>query len=196
MQATQERDSQYLLNGIIHVADAYSGGELSGGKAGRGSENKVPFVAAVELNDEGRPIHIKMDRVRGFTSEAIKAWTKQRASSGSAVFSDGLACFRATTEAGCAHIPEIFFLGGGSRKPKEAPILQWLNIIMGNAKTGLSGTYHAFHSKKYGNCYPTEAAYRFNRRFNLKGLPKRLLIACINCTPQPEQLLRSAELCC
>jgi hypothetical protein len=121
MQATQERDSQYLLNGIIHVADAYSGGELSGGKAGRGSENKVPFVAAVELNDEGRPIHIKMDRVRGFTSEAIKAWTKQRASSGSAVFSDGLACFRATTEAGCAHIPEIFFWGGaGSLRRRQS----------------------------------------------------------------------------
>jgi hypothetical protein len=58
MQATQERDSQYLLNGIIRVDDAYFGGELCGGKAGRGSENKVPFVAAVELNDEGRPIHI------------------------------------------------------------------------------------------------------------------------------------------
>ena len=39
---------------------------------GRGSENKVPFVAAVELNDEGRPIQIKMDRVSGSTSEAIK----------------------------------------------------------------------------------------------------------------------------
>ena len=58
MQAAQERDSQYLLNGIIRVDDAYFGGELCGGKAGRGSENKVPFVAAVELNDEGRPIHI------------------------------------------------------------------------------------------------------------------------------------------
>jgi len=32
MQATQERDSQYLLNRIIHVADAYFGGELSGGR--------------------------------------------------------------------------------------------------------------------------------------------------------------------
>ena len=192
MEAMQERDSQYLLKGIIHVDDAYFGGELSGGKAGRGSENKVPFVAAVELNDEGRPIHIKMDRVSGFTSEAIKAWTKKRVASGSAVFSDGLACFRATAEAGCEHIPEVI----GGRKPKEVPIFQWLNTIMGNVKTGLSGTYHAFNFNKYGNRYLSEVAYRFNRRFNLKGLPKRLLIACINCTPQPEQLLRSAELCC
>lgn len=192
MEAMQERDSQYLLEGIIHVDDAYFGGELSGGKAGRGSENKVPFVAAVELNDEGRPIHIKMDRVSGFTSEAIKDWTKKRVAPGSTVFSDGLACFRATAEAGCEHIAEVM----GGRKPKDVPIFQWLNTIIGNVKTGLSGTYHAFNFKKYGNRYLSEVAYRFNRRFNLKGLPKRLLIACINCTPQPEQLLRSAELCC
>ncbi|MFM9101036.1 MAG: IS1595 family transposase, partial [Cyanobium sp.] len=41
-----------------------------------------------------------------------------------------------------------------------------------------------------------EIAYRFNRRFNLKGMLQRLLIACIGSRPQPERLLRSAELCC
>lgn len=78
MQAMRERDGQYHLQGIIHVDDAYFGGELSGGKAGRESENKVLFVAALELNDEGRPILLKTDRVSGFTSEAIKAWNGKR----------------------------------------------------------------------------------------------------------------------
>jgi transposase-like protein len=192
MRAMQERDSQYFLRGIIHVDDAYFGGELSGGKAGRGSENKVPFVAAVELNDEGWPIYIKMDRVSGFTSEAIKDWAKKRVVPGSVVFSDGLACFRATADAGCEHVPEIM----GGRKPKEATIFQWLNTIMGNVKTALSSTHHAFNFKKYGDRYLAEMSYRFNRRFNLKGLLQRLLIACIVCRPQPERLLRSAELCC
>jgi hypothetical protein len=67
---------------------------------------------------------------------------------------------------------------------------------MGSVKTGLSGTYHAFKFKKHGNRYLAEVAYRFNRRLKLKGLPKRLLITCIHCTPQSEQLFRSAELCC
>jgi transposase-like protein len=192
MQAMQERDSQYLLQGIIHIDDAYFGGELSGGKAGRGSENKIPFVAAVELNNEGRPIHIKMNRVSGFTSEAIKTWTKTKIVPGSAVFSDGLGCFRATADAGCEHVAVIM----GGRKPKEVPIFQWLNTIMGNVKTGLSGTYHAFNFQKYGDRYLAEIAYRFNRRFNLKGMLQRLLIACIGSRPQPERLLRSAELCC
>ena len=192
MQAMQERDSQYLLQGIIHIDDAYFGGELSGGKAGRGSENKIPFVAAVELNNEGRPIRIKMNRVSGFTSEAIKTWTKKRIVSGSVVFSDGLGCFRATADAGCEHVAEIM----GGRKPKEVPIFQWLNTIMGNVKTGLSGTYHAFNFQKYGDRYLAEIAYRFNRRFNLKGLLQRLLIACIGSRPRPERLFRSAEFCC
>jgi transposase-like protein len=192
MQAMQERDSQYLLQGIIHIDDAYFGGELSGGKAGRGSENKIPFVAAVELNNEGRPIHIKMNRVSGFTSEAIKTWTQTKIVPGSAVFSDGLGCFRATADAGCEHVAVIM----GGRKPKEVPIFQWLNTIMGNVKTGLSGTYHAFNFQKYGDRYLAEIAYRFNRRFNLKGMLQRLLIACIGSRPQPERLLRSAELCC
>jgi len=84
----------------------------------------------------------------------------------------------------------------GGRKPKEVPIFQWLNTIMGKVKTGLSGTYHAFNFQKYGDRYLAEIAYRFNRRFDLKGMPQRLLIACIGSRPQPERLLRSAEVCC
>ena len=55
MQAMVERDAQYTLSGDVQVDDACLGGELAGGKAGRGSENKVPFVAAIPLSAEGRP---------------------------------------------------------------------------------------------------------------------------------------------
>jgi len=44
--------------------------------------------------------------------------------------------------------------------------------------------------------YLAGIAYSFNRRFNLKGLLRRLLIACIGYRPQLERLLLSAELCC
>jgi hypothetical protein len=52
MHAMQQRNDEYLLGGLLEIDDAYLGGELSGGKAGRGSENKVPFVAAVEFNEK------------------------------------------------------------------------------------------------------------------------------------------------
>jgi len=35
---------------------AYLGGERSGGQGRRGSENKIPFVAAVSLSDDGHPL--------------------------------------------------------------------------------------------------------------------------------------------
>jgi hypothetical protein len=40
-----DRKAAHLLQGAVQLDDAYLGGERSGGKAGRGSENKVPFVA-------------------------------------------------------------------------------------------------------------------------------------------------------
>src|SRR5664279_5654922 len=77
MQAMVERDAQYTLSGDVQVDDAYLGGELVGGKAGRGSENKVPFVAAISLSAEGRPLYIKMVPVPGFTRKAIVDWANE-----------------------------------------------------------------------------------------------------------------------
>ena len=71
MEAMSERETNYTLSGQVQIDDAYFGGELSGGKAGRGSENKVPFVAALSLDDEGHPLRIKLTPVSGFTSKAI-----------------------------------------------------------------------------------------------------------------------------
>ena len=60
----------------------------------------------------------------------------------------------------------------------------------------LSNFRGALKFNKYSDRYLAEIAYRFNRRFNLKTLPQRLLIAGLACPPFPERLLRSAELRC
>ena len=44
------------LQGRVEIDDAYLGGKRAGGKSGRGSENKVPFVAAVQTTAEGNPV--------------------------------------------------------------------------------------------------------------------------------------------
>ena len=192
MHSMQQRDDHYLMGGLVQIDDAYLGGELSAGKAGRGSENKVPFVAAVESNDKKRPIRMRMCRVSGFTPRAILRWAQNHVVAGTTVITDGLAFFAGVTEAGCKHIPKI----AGGRKPKELLLFQWLNIILGNVKTGLGGAYHVFLSSKYSNCYLAEIAYRFNRRFNLKTMHQRLLMAAVGCSPWPERHLRSAESSC
>ena len=47
MQAMSEQEDSFVLRGKVHIDDAYLGGEHSGCKPGRGSENKLPIVAAV-----------------------------------------------------------------------------------------------------------------------------------------------------
>ena len=192
MQAMAERDAQYTLGGEVRVDDAYLGGERVGGKAGRGSENKVPFVAAVSLNAAGHPLYTKMIPVPGFTCNALTDWAKAALAPGSHVMSDGLACFTGVTAAGCYHQAMII----GLRKPNQVPEFAWLNTILGNLKTGFSGTYHAFNFAKYGSRYLAAFAYRFNRRFHLDTLPTRLLVAATTIGPRPARWLRRAEESC
>ncbi len=55
MQVMKERDDERKLSGKVKIDDAYYDGERHGGKRGRGSENKVPFIAAVSTNEDGHP---------------------------------------------------------------------------------------------------------------------------------------------
>lgn len=192
MQVMADREDRYLLEGKVQVDDAYLGGERTGGKVGRGSENKVAFVAAVSLNEEDRPLRVRLTPVPGFTLKAVAAWAKDHLAPGSAVLSDGLACFGAVTEAGCSHQPTVI----AGRKPKEVPEFKWINTVLGNLKTTLSGCYHAFDFRKYATRYLAAFCYRFNRRFDLHSLHQRLLIAAVGTTPQPLRSIRVADVHC
>ena len=189
MQTMAERDVLYSLEGQVQIDDAYLGGELTGGKAGRGSENRVPFVAAVSLDQEGHPLYIKMTPVPGFTLKAIADWAQRDLSQGCVVISDGLACFAGVTAAGCLHQPIVV----GGRKPKDLPEFSWINTVLGNLKTRFGGAYHAFDFSKHDLRYLAAFVYRFNRRFNLETLPMRLLAAAANISPRPATWLREAE---
>ena len=70
-RAMARQDGTHRLGGEVQIDDAYLGGERAGGKPGRGSENKVPFVAAVSLNEHGHPMRLKLNLVSGFTLKAI-----------------------------------------------------------------------------------------------------------------------------
>jgi hypothetical protein len=91
--AMSRQESARLFSGAVQLDDAYLGGDRSGGKPGRGSENKVPFVAAVSMNDGGQPIRLKLGMVIGFTSDVIAKWTKASLLPKTMVTSDGLGCF-------------------------------------------------------------------------------------------------------
>lgn len=192
MQAMATREERYVLDGKVQVDDAYLGGERTGGKAGRGSENKVSFIAAVSLTPDDRPLRVRLTPVPGFTLKAVAAWATEALAPGSAVFWDGLACFASVTAAGCSHHPTVI----AGRKPNEVPQFRWINTVLGNLKTSLSGCYHAFDFQKYAARYLAAFSYRFNRRFDLHTLHQRLLVAAASTTPQPLRSLRVADVRC
>lgn len=105
------------------------------------------------------------------------------------MISDGLGCFGGVTEAGVDHQPMVI----GPREPKDFTPFHWVNTVLGNLKTSLSGAYHAFKFAKYATHYLSTFTYRFNRRFHLETLPKRLLIAAASIGPRAESWLRMAE---
>ena len=49
LEVMRLRERSRQLTGRVEIDDAYLGGQRSGGKAGRGSENTVPFIVAAEV---------------------------------------------------------------------------------------------------------------------------------------------------
>jgi len=190
MQVMCEREQMTILAGRVEVDDAYLGGERTGGTVGRGSENKVPFVAAVETNEQGHPKRAVFSRVNAFNSAEIATWACCTLSASATVISDGFACFRAVVASGCAHEPETI---GKGRKSINMPRFKWVNTILGNLKTAINGTYHGFDCAKYANRYLSEVQYRFNRRFDLRSMFSRLLHAAVKTGKRTETWLRVAE---
>ncbi len=189
MQVMKERDDSKPLSGTVQIDDVYWGGEQRGGKRGRGSSNKTPFVAAVALNDKGHPISMNMNVLKGFRSKELKAWAQQHLSSGCTVISDGLACFNAVTQANCQHRKIVT---GGGPSCVDIEDFRWVNTMIGNVKTSLHGAYHSIAPKHLPR-YLGEFCYRFNRRFDLAALLPRFMFVALRTPPMPYRLLRMAE---
>ena len=191
LQVMSEREESRQLDGRVEIDDAYLGGESPGGKRGRGSENKVPFIAAVQTTDAGHPVLMCLKKLE-FTKEAVAKWARHSLCASARVVSDGLWCFQSVTAAGASHERTVTGGGAGSVKLEQ---FRAVNTLLGNLKTAFSGTYHAFDFEKYGHRYLAEVQYRFNRRFDLSVILDRLLRASAVTSPHPERIIRAAELC-
>ena len=175
------REEDRQLTGRLEVDDANLGGERSGGKAGRGAENQVPFIAAVQTTEDGQAV-LACLRPMPFTTQAMADFAARSLVRPLTVVSDGLACFLASENAG---VHERIVTGGGKAASK-LPQFKAVNTVLSNLKTGLTGTYHAFKFAKYAHRYLAEFQYRFNRRFDLRSILSRLVH--VACTTKPHTL--------
>jgi transposase-like protein len=190
MQAMLEREQGRKLTGVIQMDDAYWGGRRRGYKRGRGTRGKTPFVAAVATDPEtGKPLSMRMDRVKGFRSRELGRWSRKHLAAGAHVRSDGLSCFAAVTKAGCSH--ESLVTSGPKGRQRRAALV-WVDTMLGNVKNAIQGTYHAIRAKHLPR-YLAEFTYRFNRRIDLAGMVSRLGAAAAHTPPMPYRLVKLAE---
>ena len=186
-----EHEESRKLKGFVQIDDAYLGGERNGGKPGRGSENKQPFLIAVQTDEAlEHPTVAVIEPVRAFDNASVADWVARRLEPECEVYSDGLACFRRIEEAGHAH---TVLVTGGGRKATEAKGARWVNVLLANLKRAISGVYHAVRQGRYARRYLAEAAWRFNRRFRLREMLPHLATAMMRCKPCPERQLRLAS---
>lgn len=188
MQVMLEHEREKTLSDRIEIDDAYLGGERAG-KTGRGSPNKVPFIAVVQTTKDQQPVAIQLRRVKGFRKTALAHYAHTSLRPGSRVWSDGLSCFAAVADAGCMHIPLVT---GGGRSSAKDPTFKWVNTVLGNVKNAITGTYHSI-SRKHVPRYLAEFEYRFNRRYDLPAMIERLSFVAARTPPMPYKLITMAE---
>jgi hypothetical protein len=145
-------------------------------------------VAAVATSPQGHPIRACLEP-QPFTNEAVAIFAAQHIAPTAHVVSDGLWCFRATTIVGAEHQPIVT----GSHASSRFPQFRAVNTLLGNLKSAIRGTYHAFKFAKYAHRYLAEFQYRFNRRFNMRSIFTRLLVAMAKAPTSTERFLRLAE---
>ncbi len=188
MEAMAERESTRQLHGVVIADDAYLGG-VHAGKPGRGSPNKMPFIAAVELSEEGHPWHVRLDALPNLKGESILAWATKALHPTVHLVTDALSSL-AAAKAAVANYGAIVV---SPRRSSDLEAFRWVNTIIANFKTAIRGTYHHFNFAKYRARYLAEAQYRLNRRFDLASMVERLLRACVLASPSPEAWLRRGE---
>lgn len=194
LEAMRLAEDKRRLHGRVEIDDAYLGGEFSGGKTGRGSDNKVPFVAAVQTTAAGHPLYACLS-VQPPTSHAMAGFAANHLGASSVVVSDGLRCFMAVRQPGIEHQRVVLRPRlNGKAACVKLPQFKWINTLLGNLKTAITGTYHAFDFAKYAHRYLAEFQFRFNRRFDMKTILPHLLLSLLAAPPSSERWLRTAEI--
>jgi transposase-like protein len=178
-----------ILDGRVEMDDVFLGGHRPGGKPGRGSPGKTPFLAAVETTDDGKPKRIRLKRVARFKRKRVKAATKRMIAAGATVVTDGLSSFRGVADAACTHV--VCVTGKGYRAARK-PAFAAINTILGNIKSAIVGTYRAVR-RKHSSRYLAEFEWRFNHRANLAAMIPQIGFAAVRTKPAPYRLLKMAD---
>jgi len=171
--AMGHRDALYMLDGAVEMDDAYFGAP-DPGRRGR-STRRVKALVAVGITGDNKPRFAKIQTIKRLDARRVKSFVKSSIAPGSVIRTDGLNVYRRLSSLGFSH--EAIVAGRD-----KSNLLQWVHIIIYNAKAFITGTFHGLDDKHI-QLYLNEFCYRFNRRHREPELFDRLLLACIVSPP-------------
>lgn len=174
--AMKERDSDYLLSGIVEMDDAYFGAPRKS-KDGRGTD-KAKSVIALSKDEKNHPAFLRIEVIDQVSIAEIQRVAKACVKPGSKIISDGHSSYPPLAAIGYVHEAKAYY------KEDKEDFLKMLHNIIGNVKAYIQGTYHGLGSK-YLQSYFDEFCFRFNRRYNPNEIFDRLLNACVLASPHP-----------
>jgi len=151
------RQGRDKLIGIVEVDEAYIGSPGSGGKRGRGAENKIIIAVAVEINDKkiGR---IRIDVINDVSSISLHEFIEQTIEKGSTIVTDGWTGYNGLTEKGYKQETS-----NHNNADKET-LLPYVHTVISLLKRWLLGTLQGSFSIDHIAYYFDEFTFRFNRR--------------------------------
>ena len=171
--AMGQRDSQYVLTGIVDMDDTYFSGGPKSGKRGRGSgKNKV--IAAISKDEKGRPKYLKMKVIPNLKGKTIGKFAAEAIAEKSNIYTDAYRSYRKPLAEKYNHDFEVF--------QKDSGALHWLHKVITNAKALVNGTHHGL-TAKHLQAYLDEFCYRFNRRYFSTGIFEQLVLATLSAKP-------------
>ena len=98
---------------------------------------------------------------------------------------DGFSCWNALSEGAFSH--RVVRTGSGP-KAVRVPSFKWVNTMLGNIKSAITGTYRKI-SPTHADRYLVSFAWRYNRRYQLKTMIPRLVHSAARTGPIPYRVL-------
>jgi transposase len=151
-----------LFAGDVEVDESYFGGKRTGGKRGRGSENKTPVVGMAE-RDRGQ---IKAVVVPDTKSKTVLPLVEDTVEKGSDVHTDEYLTYSRLHLLGymhhrVLHSAKVYVSGNVHTNTIEG----FWSLV----KNGIRGVFHHV-SDKYLQCYLDEYTFRYNHRNDIRPM--------------------------
>jgi transposase-like protein len=161
------RPGRDRLHGNVEVDESLVGGISTGGKRGRGAENKELVVLAVEIHAPKGFGRIRMKCIDDASSDSISTFLSEAVELGAIILTDAGRGYNDLEKIGYKHIKTNL---SDSGDPAHV-VMPGVHRVASLLKRWILGTHQGAVSRKYLDYYLDEYTFRFNRRSSLsRGL--------------------------